>query len=401
MNIQSHPHWPALQKVYHNLVAHGHKAYLAGGCVRDSLLGHQVNDLDVATDATPEALEKIFPKTVPVGKAFGVMLVIEDGISFEVATFRSDGSYRDGRHPDSVVFTTPEEDAQRRDFTVNALFYDLHQSRVLDFVGGLQDLDEKIIKAVGVPEERFKEDHLRLLRAVRFAAQLDFKIESETLTALRQLSSSVKTVSAERVHEETFKLLKAREVLEGLRLLHETGLGGNLFRGWSEIYLKSQPEYQLLFKSPEKDEAFLWLAFLAPWALHKNLAWEWILETYRFSRNLLRNLQKALKLLENPAPFFMTTEGERLVMLGEESVRLFLKVCRRLSIEKNKSEKLLNQWLRWGEKMPPPWVKGEDLKAHFEGRELGEWLHRCYIWQVEERFHSREEIMKELGLSMR
>ncbi|WP_413287570.1 CCA tRNA nucleotidyltransferase [Bdellovibrio sp. HCB337] len=396
MNIQSHPHWPALEKIYHTLVNNGHKAYLAGGCVRDALLGKQANDLDLATDATPDAIEKIFPKTVAVGKAFGVMLVIEEGISFEVATFRSDGAYADGRRPDSVVFTTPEEDARRRDFTVNALFYDLNQGRVLDFVGGVKDLADKKIKAVGVPEERFKEDHLRLLRAVRFAAQLDFEIDAETLAATKRLAANVKTVSAERVHEETLKLLKTDHALKGLNLMHETGLGKALFPGWQGVFAKSQQAYQTLFATPDKDETFAWMRFLSPWALQKDLEWVWILDNYRFPRIMHRHLKRALEHIENPKHFFLSTPGEQLSLLGEESVRLFIRICSQLAIEKTASDRLLKQWQAWGEKMPEAWVQGDDLKGHFEGRELGTWLHKCFVWQLEGRYSSREEMLAQV-----
>lgn len=396
MNIQSHPHWPALEKIYHNLVDHGHKAYLAGGCVRDGLLGKQANDLDLATDATPETLEKLFPKTVAVGKAFGVMLVIEDGISFEVATFRSDGTYKDGRRPESVVFTTPEEDARRRDFTVNALFYDLNQGLVLDFVGGVRDLAAKKIQAVGDPEARFKEDHLRLLRAVRFAAQLNFEIEPETLSAVKRLAGSVKTVSAERVHEETLKLLKTEQALKGLSLLHETGLGKVLFPGWQNVYLKSQHVFQTLFAQPEKEDVFLWLSFLAPWALQKDVEWIWILDHYRFPRLMHRTLKRCLEYLENPKHFFLSTPGEQMSLLGDESVRWFIRVCHLLSIEKSASDRLLRQWQSWGGKMPEAWVQGDDLKERLEGRELGIWLHKCFVWQLEGRYSSRQEILAQL-----
>lgn len=396
MNIQSHPHWPALEKIYHKLVDNGYKAYLAGGCVRDALLNKQANDLDVATDATPDTIEKLFPKTVAVGKAFGVMLVIEDGISFEVATFRSDGTYADGRRPDSVVFTTAEEDAQRRDFTVNALFYDLNQGRVLDFVGGLKDLQAKKIQAVGNPQERFREDHLRLMRAVRFAAQLDFVIEPDTMAAIKQLAPNVKTVSAERIHEETFKLLKSANPVVGLQLLNESGIGKALFRGWQSVYAKSQKEFQLLFSTPQKDEAFLWTAFLTPWALQKDLEWQWILETYRFSRLLQKTLKRALEHVENPKHFFMATPGEQLALLGDEAVRLFIRVCEILAIETVGTERMMKQWRAWGEKMPEAWVKGDDLKDCFEGRELGIWLHKLFVMQLEGRFASREEMLAQL-----
>lgn len=393
MNFHSHPHWPALEKVYHKLVDHGYKAYLAGGCVRDALLGRMANDLDLATDATPDSIEALFPKTVAVGKAFGVMLVVEDGISFEVATFRSDGTYEDGRRPDSVVYSSPEEDACRRDFTVNALFYDLHQGRVLDFVGGLKDLADRKLKAVGVAEERFREDHLRLLRAVRFAAQLGFEIEAETFAAVKRLADQVKTVSAERVHEETFKLLKSEKAFLGLELLQESGLGRALFPGWQGVFQKSRQDYEILFSTSRKDEAFLWLAFLTPWALQKSVEQEWILDHYRFSRQLYKVLKKALDHLENPQHFFLASYGEQLALLGDEAIRLFIDICRLLSIEPFRTEPLLRQWQAWGEQMPAPWIRGDDLKHLCQGRELGNWLHRCYVWQLEGKYHSREELL--------
>jgi tRNA nucleotidyltransferase (CCA-adding enzyme) len=396
MDFKSHPHWPALERIYHTLNQNGYKAYLAGGCVRDALLGKPANDLDLATDAAPETIEKLFAKTVAVGKAFGVMLVVEDGISFEVATFRSDGSYKDGRHPENVVFTSPEEDARRRDFTVNALFYDLNQGRVLDFVGGLKDLEEKRIVAVGNPEARFREDHLRLLRAVRFAAQLGFEIEAATYAAVRDLSSLVKSVSSERIHEETLKLLKSSRADTGLRLLHETGLGKVLYSGFSSVYQKAQKEFQILFPSNEKKEDFLWYSFLAPWALQKDVGWQWVLDNYRFSRILYKNLSRALEQLENPRHFFLAAPGEQMTMLGEDNTRLFLRLCSRLSIEKTRADLLLQQWQTWGEKMPVPWVTGDDLKSRFTGRELGTWLHKLYVWQLESRFQSKEELLKQI-----
>ncbi|MGZ3796603.1 MAG: CCA tRNA nucleotidyltransferase, partial [Pseudobdellovibrionaceae bacterium] len=304
--------------------------------------------------------------------------------------------YTDGRHPEAVVLTTPEEDACRRDFRVNALFYDIGQGRVLDFVGGLKDLAEKKIQAVGDPELRFKEDHLRLLRAVRFAAQLGFEIESETFSAIKRLAESVKTVSGERVHEEMFKLLKAKESFVGLQLLQESGLGKVLFPGWQNIFAKSQEEFRLLLASNEKDEAFLWVSFLAPWALQRNLGWEWILKNYKFSRQLYRTLKRTLEYLENPKHFFLSAPGEQLSLLGDEGVRLFIRVCHILDIENPRAERLINQWREWKEKMPEAWIRGEDLKGLLEGRELGLWLHRFYVWQLENRFSSREEMLAQV-----
>ncbi len=161
----------------------GHIAYFAGGCVRDRLLGKEPVDFDIATDATPERVQELFPRTVPVGAQFGVILVVSQGEEYQVATFRADGAYIDGRHPEGVVFTTPEGDASRRDFTINGLFYDPIDQHVLDYVGGEADLQRRLLRAIGEPRKRFEEDRLRILRGVRFGATLAFDIEPATWEA--------------------------------------------------------------------------------------------------------------------------------------------------------------------------------------------------------------------------
>src|SRR5213079_2435244 len=162
----------------------GHVAYFAGGCVRDIVRGETPKDFDIATDAKPEIVQKIFPRTYAVGAHFGVILVVENRFQFEVATFRSDDVYVDGRRPSAVHFSSPEEDAQRRDFTINGMFYDPVAEKVIDFVGGCADIDAKLVRAIGNPAKRFAEDRLRMLRAVRFATALDYKIDKETWDAL-------------------------------------------------------------------------------------------------------------------------------------------------------------------------------------------------------------------------
>jgi poly(A) polymerase len=184
----------------------GFAAFWVGGCVRDFLLGREPQDFDIATDARPEQVEKLFRKTIPVGKKFGVMIVVEGGQHFQVATFRAEADYQDGRRPKKVVFASAEADAQRRDFTVNGLFFDPLTEKIHDWVGGEKDLRAKIIRTIGAPEERFAEDHLRLLRAVRFAAQLDFEIEPQTFAAIKSLAPKIKLISAERVRDELIKL---------------------------------------------------------------------------------------------------------------------------------------------------------------------------------------------------
>ncbi|MDC1141842.1 CCA tRNA nucleotidyltransferase [Planctomycetota bacterium] len=211
-------------KVITTLKASGHEALLAGGCVRDLLLGKEPQDYDVATSATPDQVEAIFPRTVPVGKAFGVVIVHGDNCAVEVATFRSDGNYSDGRRPDSVTFTNAEEDAKRRDFTINALFLDVASGEVIDYVNGQSDLTHQVIRAVGDPAQRFREDKLRLLRAVRFAANLKFTIDTHTEQAVTDAATDVATCSAERIQAEVSKLLTRGNAGDGFRQMSKLGL---------------------------------------------------------------------------------------------------------------------------------------------------------------------------------
>ncbi|MGD0743515.1 MAG: CCA tRNA nucleotidyltransferase [Verrucomicrobiota bacterium] len=193
-------------EIVRRLQAAGFAAFWVGGCVRDFLLGRKPQDYDIATDAKPDQVEKLFQRTLAVGRKFGVMIVAEAKHQFQVATFRAEADYRDGRRPARVVFASADADAQRRDFTVNGLFYDPVAKKLHDWVGGEKDLRAKIIRTIGPPEERFAEDHLRLLRAVRFAAQLDFEIEPQTFAAVKSLAPKIKLISAERIRDELIKL---------------------------------------------------------------------------------------------------------------------------------------------------------------------------------------------------
>src|SRR5450432_36174 len=188
------------------LRAGGHVAYFAGGCVRDLVRGETPKDIDIATDARPEEVQEIFPRTYAVGAHFGVIVVLENGFQFEVATFRSDGAYLDGRRPTEVHFATAEEDAARRDFTINGMFFDPETSEVIDFVGGRTDLRARLIRAIGDPAQRFAEDRLRLLRAVRFATALGFEIEPVTWDAVVAHAPSISEISSERIREELVRI---------------------------------------------------------------------------------------------------------------------------------------------------------------------------------------------------
>ena len=217
--------------IVRRLRGNGFTAYFAGGCVRDALRGAPVKDIDVATSATPDQIAALFPaQSVGVGKSFGVMLVLQDGVPYDVATFRTDGGYQDGRHPDAIVYDTAEHDAQRRDFTVNALFYDPLEGRVIDYVGGLEDLRAGRLRTVGDPVRRFREDRLRLLRAIRFAAVCGWEIEPATWAAIRAEAPALPCVSAERIRTEFLRMLcEAPRPARALDLLSESGLLATFF----------------------------------------------------------------------------------------------------------------------------------------------------------------------------
>ena len=202
----------------------GHVAYFAGGCVRDIVRGETPKDFDIATDANPEAVQKLFPHTYAVGAHFGVILVVENGFQFEVATFRADDVYLDGRRPSAVHFSSPEEDAKRRDFTINGMFYDPVAEKVIDFVGGRADIEAELVRAIGDPAQRFAEDRLRMLRAVRFATVLDYQIDNQTWDALLANAVSINEISAERIREELVRMFLSPNRTRGWDLLDSSGL---------------------------------------------------------------------------------------------------------------------------------------------------------------------------------
>ena len=202
----------------------GYEAYLAGGCVRDMLLKKEPQDYDIATAARPEDIQRIFPDTLPVGAQFGVILVLIDGVPFEVASFRHDGPYLDGRHPSHVRYGSLEEDVRRRDFTINGMIYDPIDDRVIDLVDGQNDLERRVIRAIGNPHARFEEDRLRMIRALRFAASLKFAIDPVTFEAIRQSAAAVTQVSWERIGDEVTRILTEGGARRGFELLDESGL---------------------------------------------------------------------------------------------------------------------------------------------------------------------------------
>lgn len=214
----------ALQ-VVKTLQQEGYTALFAGGCVRDELLGREPKDYDVATEAYPEEVERLFPKTIPIGKDFGVIAVVSGKEMVEVATFREETGTLDGRHPETILFSAAREDAKRRDFTINGMFYDPVTDQILDYVDGKRDLENRLISAIGNPQERFQEDHLRMMRALRFAHNLNFKLDPATEAAIMDMAHLIKKISAERIELElTAMLTRSPKPGDALKHLHRTGL---------------------------------------------------------------------------------------------------------------------------------------------------------------------------------
>ncbi len=229
------------RKICKVLKDNGYVAYFAGGCVRDMLLHRTPKDYDIATNAMPDTISSLFPKSITLWKNFGVVRVLLPEGEYEVTTFRSDGPYLDGRHPSTVTFSSAEEDAKRRDFTINALFYDPFEERVIDFVGGIEDLKNGIIRTVGDPQQRFSEDYLRLIRCARFSARFKFKIEQNTLIAMGKLKDGIKKVSAERIRDEITKMLTEGNPRQAFEILEQTGLLEEILPELSHLKNVPQP----------------------------------------------------------------------------------------------------------------------------------------------------------------
>lgn len=314
-------------EIVENLRESGHQAYLVGGCVRDLLLGREPADFDVATDATPEQVMRIFPETYGVGAQFGVVLVPgfgEDNSQLvEVATLRSDIGYSDGRHPDQVQFTKdPKEDVRRRDFTINGLLLDPVTDQVLDFVGGREDIEAKVIRSIGNPEQRFAEDKLRMLRAVRFAARFSYTIEPATFAAIRKLAPQSLQVSRERIRDELTRILTEGHARRGFLLLDETGLLHELLPEIEAMKGVAQPQQF----HPEGDvfvHTLLLLRHLPP-ACPPTLAWG----------ALLHDVGK-------PPTFRVAPDRIRFDDHVEVGVKMAEEICRRLRFSNEDTKQIL------------------------------------------------------------
>ncbi|MCB1082346.1 MAG: CCA tRNA nucleotidyltransferase [Chlamydiia bacterium] len=236
-------HYQTALSIIEKLYSQGYTAYLAGGWVRDFLMDHPSDDIDIVTDATVEEIQALFTKTIPVGVNFGIIIVVEEGHQFEVATFRKDQGYKDGRRPIGVEKASPEEDAERRDFTINGMFYDPLQEKLYDYVGGQEDLKKGVVRAIGNPHERFLEDRLRMIRAVRYASRFHFLIEEKTLKAILDHSDSLfPAVAIERVWNEFSKMAAFSNFDIAIVTLHRLNLLPVIFPQLKEVSVEEMEE---------------------------------------------------------------------------------------------------------------------------------------------------------------
>ncbi len=373
----------------------GHEAYLVGGCVRDMVMKLEPSDYDIATSALPEEVISIFPRTEAIGAQFGVILVIHRGHPYEVATFRSDEAYVDGRRPTGVVFTDAKQDVQRRDFTINGLLYDPIEERVIDYVSGQEDIDARIVRAIGDPRQRFQEDKLRILRAIRFGARLGYTIEPATWQAVCEMAPQIHQVSAERIREELVRILTEGQAAHGMRMLEESGLRAQILPEleWAANIEKS---LEMVKRDAPADFAIgVLLHEVAPARAAQ------VVERLKCSRSEMHHINALVESL----PVFA-----RIAMMNTSSVKRFFRLQRfedHLELARihstvcgagrNGYELAVQKYRAWtpDDIAPPPLVTGEDLIAlgYSPGPIFKEILNRVEDEQLEGRLSGRDQAL--------
>jgi len=422
------------REIVRRLRAAGHVAYYAGGCVRDLLSGKPPKDIDIATDARPETVQKLFPRTYAVGAHFGVIVVLENEFQFEVATFRSDGAYLDGRHPVEVHFATAQEDAARRDFTINGMFFDPEKEEVIDFVGGREDLGRKLIRAIGDPAQRFAEDKLRMLRAVRFATVLGFEIDAATWNSIVASAASITQISAERIREELVKIFLSPNRARGWDLLDASGLMRAILPELEEMKGCEQPpqfhpegdvfKHTRIMLEMLPAEASLPLVFSVlfhdvakpPTAIvdeegrirfngHDRIGAEMteaIMERLRFSRAEIDTTVEAVRqhMVFKDVPNMRVAKLKRFMARPtfEDELELHRVDCASSHAMLDNYEFLLKKKEEFANEpiIPPPLVRGDDLIAMGmrPGPKFGEILEAVETRQLEGMLNDREEALE-------
>jgi tRNA nucleotidyltransferase/poly(A) polymerase len=384
----------------------GFEAYLVGGAVRDLWLGITPKDFDLASGATPEEVERLFPRTEGVGRQFGIMVVVTEGGPVELARFRADAEYKNGRHPEGVVFSSPEEDAKRRDFTINGLFYDTRKGEILDYVGGLDDLERRRIRCVGSAELRFEEDALRMLRAVRFHAQLapsGFTLDPSLLGSIRKQARRLELVSRERITQELEKIFLSQGPSVGTFDLVLCGL-------WEEVFGTAPPNAAVhanfdalgdyfITIAARRPELPLFLAALAQWLPGWNPEKSFVLS--KESKAVLKAVPRLAGKLESYSS--LPRAGKKLLLVAPFALEAIaiLHVNGEESLRDLLEEALADRerWLKAGLLDPPPLLTGADLVAlgHKPGPRFKALLEEIRLAQLNEEIDTREAALKRLG----
>jgi len=398
MSVTPHDRRRTALWIVEKLRAAGHVAHFAGGCVRDKLLGREPKDFDVATDAAPADVENLFPRSRGVGAKFGVMLVRKWGHDVEVATFRSDGAYSDGRHPVGVTFGTEREDALRRDFTINGLFFDPVEDRLIDHVGGRADLEAGILRTIGDPDRRFEEDHLRMLRAVRFAARFGFPIEAATRDAIVRRASFLGRISPERVWLELEMILTEPTRAVGWGLLTTMGLRSYLAASWTADADEDRRAGRRLLALPG-DSVDPALALASVLSDRPRTGVETVCRDLRLSNRLTRDvgwLVESLRRLRAARPLEL---ADLKTLMADGAWPMLVDLFRAELAAIDASPEPLHELMRRAGAIapeavaPPPLLSGDDLKTMgvSSGPEMGVLLAALRRAQLNEELSTRAQ----------
>lgn len=418
--LKKSPLWPKAKYICDQLKENGYTALIAGGAVRDALLGIPAKDIDIATDAPPESIEKIFPNTISVGKLFGTIVVVVDDQNFEVTRFRKDGEYKDGRRPEKVEYSNPEEDAKRRDFTVNALFYDITNDQIIDYVDGIADIEQGRLRFVGDALSRIREDKLRIMRGIRFVGQLGFELEQSAFDAIKSYSYALPQVSQERITDEFKKILFSKKPIQALSVFESAGLFSVVFTELNQIWEKSvaggnetiyrdpftMSKLMVNAAKPFGNHIFSMASFFTPFAfwlkeMKQMKSWNSYFMSLKYSKAeaaRMENFMRHLNSLTEPLDF--STIKRMFAERGGELTRLSLhchegifpldpeNVLKAKNYEERFSPGLID--------LPRAFITGKDLLAMglMKGKIVGNLLDEAFDLQLNAKLSNRQDALQ-------
>lgn len=387
IQLENNQAYLSAQKIATTLINNGHQAVIAGGAIRDLLLGKTPKDFDIATSAEPKEVLGCFKKTQKVGIAFGVVLVHDFGEAIEVATFRKDGEYQDGRRPESVEFCDAEQDAQRRDFTVNGLFYDFAKKTIIDYVGGLEDLENKTIRAIRNPRERFEEDYLRMIRAIRFAVVLNFNIEPKTFEAIQENSEQITKIAADRIHVELRKTF-SKNCDMALNLLDQSQLAKHLFP------YTEKTSFDLNSYPVDGDFIACLALYLTKFEDHKQL--NSVLQDLRCTNDEKRDIRNLLKFHKLFSQFNCLKEHEQKKCIRSNPIQRSLYFASRIGVSQNEVSKIHDNSEKWDKKdlFPPHLPTGKELiqRGLKPGPKMGNFLENLENDLLDGKLKTQDEV---------